>query len=132
MSLKSDCKSESISLVALHTAVASFAVSNSAKEPPREILAACASLKFFGVFTNYVRSQRGGNIKMIHHNATLNFSHAPYKNKASLSELDREIEMGELRLRYIQLMRDVHKTLGREDAIELIKESEAIWEKLTS
>ena len=66
------------------------------------------------------------------HNATINFSHAPYKNKASLSELDREIEMGELRLRYIQLMRDVHKTLGKEDAIELIKESEGIWEKLTS
>ena len=54
---------------------------------------------------------------MSHHNATLNFSHAPHKNKASLSELDREIEMGELRLRYIQLMRDVHKTLGEEDAI---------------
>jgi len=29
-------------------------------------------------------------------------------------------------------MRDVHKTLGKEDAIELIKESESIWEKLTS
>ena len=69
---------------------------------------------------------------MSHHNAALNFSHAPYKNKASLSELDREIEMGELRLRYIQLMRDVHKTLGKEDAIELIKESEGIWEKFTS
>ena len=40
--------------------------------------------------------------------------------------------MGELRLRYIQLMRDVYKTLGKEDAIELIKESEGIWEKLTS
>tara|TARA_Y100001968_G_scaffold8985_1_gene7655 strand:- start:646 stop:846 length:201 start_codon:yes stop_codon:yes gene_type:complete len=36
---------------------------------------------------------------MGHHNATLDFSHAPYKNKASLSELDREKEMGELRLR---------------------------------
>ena len=68
---------------------------------------------------------------MSHHNGTLNFSHAPYKNKASLSELDREIETGELRLRYIQLMRDVHKTLGKEEAIELIKESEGIWEKLT-
>ena len=69
---------------------------------------------------------------MSHHNATLNFSHAPYKNKADLTELDREIEMGELRLRYIQLMREIHKTLGKEDAIELIKESESIWEKLTS
>ncbi len=69
---------------------------------------------------------------MSHHNATLDFSYAPYKNKASLSELDREIEMGELRLRYIQLMRDIYKTLGKEDAIELIKESDGIWEKLTS
>ncbi len=28
-------------------------------------------------------------------------------------------------------MRDAHKTLGNEEAIDLIKESEAIWEKLT-
>ena len=69
---------------------------------------------------------------MSHHNATLNFSHAPYKNKASLSELDREIEMGELRLRYIQLMRDAHKILGKEEAIDLLKESEGIWKKLSS
>ena len=77
MSLKSDCKSESISLVALHTAVASFAVSNSAKEPPREILAACASSKFFGVFTNYVRSQRGGNINLTHRFLTQKFNLIP-------------------------------------------------------
>ena len=69
---------------------------------------------------------------MSHDNASLVFSHAPHKNKASLSELDRQIAMGELRLRYIQLMKDVHKTLGKEDAIELIKESESIWVKLTS
>ena len=69
---------------------------------------------------------------MSHHNTTLNFSHAPYKSKASLSLLDREIEIGELRLRYIQLMRDAHKTLGKEDAIDLIKELEGFWEKLTS
>ena len=69
---------------------------------------------------------------MSHHNDTLNFSHAPYKNKSSLSELDREIEMGQLRLRYIQLMRDAHQTLGKEDATNLIKESEGIWEKLIS
>ena len=69
---------------------------------------------------------------MSHRNAIFNYSHAPYRNKASLSELDREIEMGEIRLRYIQLMRDVHKTFGKEDAIELIKESEGIWEKLSS
>jgi len=49
-----------------------------------------------------------------------------------LSELDREIEMGQLRLRYIQLMRDAQKTLGEEDAIDLIKDSEKIWEKLSA
>ena len=69
---------------------------------------------------------------MSHHNDFTNFSHASYKNKSSSIELDREIEMGELRLRYIQLMRDFHKTLGEKDAINLIKESEGIWEKLTS
>ena len=40
--------------------------------------------------------------------------------------------MGELKLRYIQLLRDVHKSLGKEDAIELIKEAEGIWKKLKS
>ena len=55
-----------------------------------------------------------------------------WASKTSLNDLDREIEMGELRLRYIQLMRDVHKTLGKEEAIELIKESESILEKLSS
>ena len=69
---------------------------------------------------------------MNNHNATLNFSHSPYKNRTSLSELDREIEMGQLRLRYIQLMRDAQKTLGAEDAIDLIKDSEKIWEKLST
>ena len=69
---------------------------------------------------------------MSHHNATLNFSRSPYDQKTSLSELDREIEMGELRLRYIQLMRDVHMRLGKQDAINLIKDSEVIWDKLTN
>ena len=69
---------------------------------------------------------------MSHATTTLDFSHAPYKNKLSLSESDREIEIGELRLRYIQLIRDDHKTLGKEDAINLIKESERIWKKLIS
>jgi hypothetical protein len=69
---------------------------------------------------------------MSNHNATLHFSHSPYKNQTSLSELDREIEMGQLRLRYIQLMRDAQKTLGEEDAIDLIKDSEKIWEKLSA
>tara|TARA_Y100001968_G_scaffold330950_1_gene384123 strand:+ start:872 stop:1003 length:132 start_codon:yes stop_codon:yes gene_type:complete len=35
--------------------------------------------------------------------------------------------MGELRLRYIQLMRVADNTLGRGNAIDLIKESEGIW-----
>ncbi len=38
----------------------------------------------------------------------------------------------ELRLRYIQLMNDAQKILGREEAIDLIKESEVIWEKLSA
>ena len=66
-----------------------------------------------------------------HHNNTINFSHAPYKNKGSLSDIDREIKLGELRLRYVQLMRDFHTYLGEEDASDLIKESVAIWEKLS-
>ena len=49
-----------------------------------------------------------------------------------MNELDREIEMGQLKLRYIQLLRDAHKILGKEDAIDLIKESEVIWERLTA
>ena len=68
---------------------------------------------------------------MSHHNTTLNFSHSPYKS-ISTSALDRNIEMGELRLRYIQLMRDIHKSLGKEEAINLIEESEGIWKKLSS
>ena len=67
---------------------------------------------------------------MSNHNTTLNFSHSPYKSQTFSSELDREIEMGQLRLRYIKLMRDAHNTLGEEDAIDLIKDSEKIWKKL--
>ena len=40
--------------------------------------------------------------------------------------------MGELRLKYLQLMRDVHSFLGDEDANILIKESKDIWEKLSN
>ena len=64
------------------------------------------------------------------HNTTLNFSNAHYKRKTFSNDLDREIKMGELRLRYVQLMRDFHTSLGEEDAADLIKESVAIWEKL--
>ena len=69
---------------------------------------------------------------MSYHNASLNFSYAPYKHNVALSEKYlREIQMQlmnkqELRLRYIQLMKDVQKILGREEAIDLIKESEVI------
>ena len=67
-----------------------------------------------------------------HHNSTINFSHSPYQNKDYLNGIDREIKMGELRLRYVQLMRDFHKSLGEEDATDLIKESMDIWKKLST
>ena len=38
--------------------------------------------------------------------------------------------MGEIRLKYVQLMRDAHSFLGDEDANILIKESKDIWDKL--
>ena len=75
---------------------------------------------------------------MSHHNASLTFSHAPNKHNAALSEKSlHEIQMQlmnkqELRLRYIQLMNDAQKILGRDEAIALIKESEVIWEKLSA
>ncbi len=66
-----------------------------------------------------------------HHNSTLNFSHSPYRKKVTHNDIDRKIKMGELRLRYVQLMRDFYTSLGEEDATNLIKESIDIWEKLT-
>ena len=75
---------------------------------------------------------------MSHHNASLNFSHAPNNQNVALNEKSlHEIQMQlmnkqELRLRYIQLMNDAQKILGREEAIDLIKESEVIWEKLSA
>ena len=75
---------------------------------------------------------------MSHHNASLNFSHAPDKHNVELSEKSlHEIQMQlmnkqELRLRYIQLMNDAQKILGRDEAIDLIKESEIIWKKLST
>ena len=75
---------------------------------------------------------------MIYHKDSLNFSHAPYKHKVALSEKSlHEIQMQlmnkqELRLRYIQLMNDAQNLLGREEAIDLIKESEVIWGKLSA
>ena len=75
---------------------------------------------------------------MSHHNASLNFSHAPNKHNVALSEKSlHEIQMQlmnkqELRLRYIQLMNDAQKILGRDEAIDLIKESDVIWKKLSA
>ena len=74
---------------------------------------------------------------MSHHNKSLNFSHAPNHNLALSDQSLHEIQMQlmnkqELRLRYIQLMNDAQKTLGRQEAIELMKESESIWKKLSA
>ena len=75
---------------------------------------------------------------MSHHNASLNFSHAPNKHNVALSEKSlHEIQMQlmnkqELRLRYIKLMYDAQKILGKEEAIDLIKELEVIWAKLSA
>ena len=75
---------------------------------------------------------------MSHHNKSLNFSHAPSNHYPSLSENTlHEIQMQlmnkqELRLRYIQLMNDAQETLGRQEAIDLMKESELIWRKLSA
>ena len=65
-----------------------------------------------------------------HQNTTLNFSHSPYKNKYIPNDINLEIKMGEFRLRYVQLMRDIHTTLSDDDAEVLINESLSIWEKM--
>ena len=67
-----------------------------------------------------------------HHNTTLNFSHALYKNIDVKSNVDLEIKMAEIRLRYEQLLRDAYSSLGEKNANILIKESEAIWDKLSN
>ena len=67
-----------------------------------------------------------------HHNIKSNFSNEPYKKKSPLNNVDREIRMGEIRLKYVQLMRDAHSFLGDEDANILIKESKDIWDKLSN
>ena len=75
---------------------------------------------------------------MSYHNASINFSRASYKHNVALSEKSlHEIQMHlmnkqQLRLRYIQLMNYAQNILGREEAIDLIKESEVIWEKLSA
>ena len=75
---------------------------------------------------------------MSYQRTSFNYSHSPNKHNVALSEKSlHEIQMHlmnkqELRLRYIELMNDAKKMLGREEAINLIKESEAIWKKLSA
>lgn len=38
--------------------------------------------------------------------------------------------MGELRLRYVQLIEDAHSYLGEEGAVLLINESKSLWDNL--
>ena len=52
----------------------------------------------------------------IHHSDPINFSNGVFKNKASLSNVDRKIKMGELSLRYVQLMRYTYSPSGDKDA----------------
>ena len=66
---------------------------------------------------------------MSHLNDTLNLSHSPYKTMTSLSQLDKNLKIGEFRLRYIKLMRDIQNSLEKDSAIDLIKELEGIWEE---
>ncbi len=54
-------------------------------------------------------------------------------SEKSLHEIQMQLmNKQELRLRYIQLLNDAQKILGRDEAIDLMKESEVIWEKLSS
>ncbi len=75
---------------------------------------------------------------MNYQNDSAHFSHSSNNHNVALSEKSlHEIQMllmnkQELRLRYIQLMKDAQKSLGRQEAINLIKESEVIWEKLNA
>ena len=67
-----------------------------------------------------------------HHHKTVKFSNTPNKIKDCLSNIGREMKMGELRLRYVQLMRDAQVSLGNKDADILIKESETMRDKLSN
>ena len=68
---------------------------------------------------------------------SLNSSHAPNKQNValiekSLHEIQRQLmNKPELRLRYVKLMNDAQRILGRNEAMDLIKESEVIWKKLS-
>ena len=65
---------------------------------------------------------------MSYHNASLNFSHAPNKHNVSLSGKSlQEIQMQLMNKQELKLRNDARKILGRNEAIDLIKESEVIW-----
>ena len=62
---------------------------------------------------------------MSHHNVAL--------SERSLHDIQMVLmDKQELRMRFIQLMNDAQKTLGRKETISIIKESELVWEKLTA
>ena len=75
---------------------------------------------------------------MSHKNASMSTSNSTRKKNVALSEMSlHEIQMQlmnkqELRLRYIQLMNDAQKMIGRQQAIDLFRESEIIWKKLSA
>ena len=75
---------------------------------------------------------------MSHHNKSLNFSHAPNSYNVALCgrtlpEIKtQQIKKQEFKLRYIQLMKDAQKTLGRQEAINLMRESESIWREISA
>tara|TARA_Y100000766_G_C18682032_1_gene495212 strand:+ start:131 stop:358 length:228 start_codon:yes stop_codon:yes gene_type:complete len=73
---------------------------------------------------------------MSNQSKSINFAIANNKNDIDLSEKTlHEIQMHlmnkqEIRLRYLKLMNDAQNILGKDEAIDLVKESEVIWEKL--
>ena len=75
---------------------------------------------------------------MSYHSESSNLSHDVIKQKMQLSQISlHELQLQlmskqELRLKYIQLMNEAQKTLGRNEALSLIRESKLIWEKLNT
>ena len=74
---------------------------------------------------------------MSNQSKSINFAIANNKNDIDLSEKTlHEIQIylmnkQEIRLRYLKLMNDAQNILGKDEAIDLVKESEVIWEKLS-
>ena len=61
---------------------------------------------------------------MNYHNEILNLS--PSSRTCNLIALEREKALGKFRLRFIQVMINSHEILDKDDAFNLIKESERI------